>query len=111
MNNKHVIVTELETDHMRDEGLVIKWFEFNGTDFGTDHTFENSVFGVCSDGDIVDDEGTPMLDDSYQSIAVKNSLHNCTSKGDGLGDFVVSVGENGEHIKYRINYEEEGDIS
>ena len=63
----NVTVKEIENDGRR-------WVELNGTDYGTDYEFENSVYGVTDNNEILDCDGSALTEGDFETIAVRNAL-------------------------------------
>ncbi len=52
----------------------ITWYEVNGTDTGTNETFENEIVGVTDDNVILDCDGSPSTEGDSHTVAVRNIL-------------------------------------
>ena len=63
------MVTLLETDN---DGR--QWYVLDGVDYGTDYAFCDDVYGVTTDGRILDADGYPLIVGDIPYIAVCNAL-------------------------------------
>ena len=52
----------------------ITWYLLNGTDTGTNYEFENVIYGITDDGDVLDEDGGKLTAGDYQTIAVRNAI-------------------------------------
>lgn len=52
----------------------ITWYVIDGTDTGTNYEFEDAIYGITDDGAVLDEDGGPLTDGDYQTIAVRNAI-------------------------------------
>lgn len=53
----------------------LQWYELNGVDYGTDWEFNGSIYGITKDGSILDEEGYPLTEGDFETIAVLNTIN------------------------------------
>jgi len=65
MNTESIIVVKEEN---------VTWYLLDGTDTGTNYEFENVIYGITDDGDVLDEDGGKLTAGDYQTIAVRNAI-------------------------------------
>lgn len=67
-------VNYISKDQNFNNETTIYWFEIDGTDYGSEKTFDNETFGVADCNGhlaVVDNDGCPVLNDYIEMVVLR----------------------------------------
>ena len=63
----------MKTNFIMTDETGNNWYHIEGIDYGTKYEL-NSDYAITADGRILDDDGYPMVDGDWETIAVNKSI-------------------------------------
>lgn len=87
MGQPMVTAEHIGTDQIWQEERTVFWFALDGVHYGTGLEFSGDVYGVsveCGDTAILDEDGAPLTDGDWQTLAVRTAVSEWVGRETGI---------------------------